>query len=63
MTFHNAKVRCNYSTTPFRIWAITYIFPFEMALVSSIWCLPISGVDIDLLFLGKNAGRILKLLV
>ena len=36
---------------------------FETALVSSIWRLPIFGDDFGLLFGGKNASRILKLLV
>ena len=34
-----------------------------MAYISSISRLPILGDDFDLLFGGKNAGRILKLLV
>ena len=38
-------------------------YPIETAYISSIWCPPIYGDDLGLLFGGKNADRILKLLV
>ena len=38
-------------------------YPIETAYISSIWCSPIYGDDFGLLFWGKNADRILKLLV
>ena len=38
-------------------------YPIETAYISSIWCPPIYGDDFGLLFWGKNADRILKLLV
>ena len=38
-------------------------YPIETAYISLIWCPPIYGDDFGLLFWGKNADRILKLLV